>query len=77
MKNKSIPDPPGFEDLSKSEQLRYLQALWDRISEHPGDIPIPESHLRIAERRLKDYRKNPGTARPAYDVINHLSKKSV
>lgn len=38
MEHTSIPDPPGFSDLSKSEHILYLQTLWDRISEHPSDI---------------------------------------
>ena len=58
-------------------QLRYLQALWDRISEHPGDIPVPESHLRVAEQRLEDFRQDPDTAQPAYEVIDRLAKKDV
>jgi hypothetical protein len=39
-------------DLSKAEQIRYLQALWDRIAERPGDILVPESQLALAEERL-------------------------
>ena len=35
MEHASIPDPPGFSNLSKAEQIRYLQGLWDRISENP------------------------------------------
>ena len=38
----TIPEPAGFSDLSKADQIRYLQALWDRISETPGDTPVPE-----------------------------------
>ena len=35
MPETSIPTPPGFAELPKAEQVRYLQALWDEISEHP------------------------------------------
>lgn len=38
MESATIQDPPGFSDLSKAEQIRYLQALWDRITEKPGEI---------------------------------------
>ena len=48
----TIPEPAGFSDLSKTEQIRYLQALWDRISEMQGDSPVPESHLSLAAERL-------------------------
>ncbi len=76
MPETSIQTPPGFDDLSKTEQVRYLQSLWDQISRHPSDIPVPESHLRLAEDRLRRFRKNPATARPAFDVIDRLTHKS-
>lgn len=68
----TIPEPAGFSDLSKAEQIRYLQALWDRISETPGDILVPESHLNLAAERLAEYRRDPSRARPARDVLDRL-----
>jgi putative addiction module component (TIGR02574 family) len=65
--------PAGFDSLSKAEQIRYLQALWDSISERPGEIPVPESHLTLAEERLAEYRRDPGRARPARDVRDRLT----
>lgn len=50
MTHPPISDPPGFDELSKPEQIRYLEALWDRISQNDVDIPIPENHLEIAEQ---------------------------
>lgn len=55
MEHTTIPEPTGFSELSKAEQIRYLQALWDRIAERPGDIPVPESHIQLAEQRLAEY----------------------
>jgi putative addiction module component (TIGR02574 family) len=72
MDHTMIPDPPGFSELSKIEQIRYLQALWDRISEHPDDVPVLESHLLLAEERLADYRRDPSGARPAFEVLDEL-----
>ena len=37
MADLPIPEPPGFSDLTKAEQIRYLQALWDRIADQPGE----------------------------------------
>lgn len=74
MEPETIEAPPGFTELSKEEQIRYLQALWDRISEKPGEIPVPESHLTLAEDRLAEYRRDPVRARPACDVLDRLVK---
>jgi len=70
-----IPEPAGFSKLSKVEQIRYLQALWDRIAEKPGEIPVPESHLALAEKRLAEYRRDPTQAQPARDALNRLANK--
>lgn len=75
MKHSSIHEPPGFSKLSKAEQIRYVQALWDRIAESPGELPVPESHIDLAEQRLADYRRDPTRARSAHDVLKRLSKK--
>ena len=74
MPQTSLPTPPGFAELPKIEQVRYLQALWDQISENPDEIPVPESHLRLAEERLRRYRQTPASAQPAFDVIDRLSQ---
>jgi putative addiction module component (TIGR02574 family) len=76
MEYPSIPDPPGFSDLSKAEQIRYLQTLWDRISQNPADIPVLESHVTLVEERLADYRRNSEQAGSAYQVLDRLRKKS-
>lgn len=76
MRETSIQTPVGFNDLSKAEQVRYLQALWDQISQQPEEIPVPESHLQLLEERLRQHRENPSATRPAFDVIDRLSKKA-
>lgn len=73
MQSTSISEPPGFANLSKAEQIRYLQELWDRIAEQPGEVPVPESHLELAEERLAQYRRDPASARSAYEVLDRLA----
>lgn len=76
MPEASVPTPPGFDALSKAEQVRYLQALWDQISEDPGAVPVPETHLRLAEERLKRYREDPSRAHSAFEVLDRLADTS-
>lgn len=75
MQHTVIPEPPGFAELSKAEQVRYLQALWDRIAEKPGELPVPESHLELAEERLAEYRRDRTRAHSAHEVLDRLAKK--
>ena len=74
MAETSVPVPPGFTQMSKAEQVRYLQALWDHIAS-PGELPVPESHLELAEVRLMRYRNDPSTARSAFEILDRLTKK--
>ncbi len=74
MNHAAVPDPPGFEKLSRAEQIRYVQALWDRITGEGDEIPAPDSHLLVAEKRLEAYRRNPERARPAYEALDELTK---
>jgi len=75
MEHRAISEPPGFVELSKAEQVRYLQALWDRIAEQPGELPVPESHVLLAEERLGEYRRDPTRADSAHEVLDRLANK--
>ena len=75
MKFATVPEPPGFGKLSKREQVRYLQVLWDRIVDEPGEVPVPRGRVELAERRLADHRRDPSRARPAHDDLDRLAKK--
>ncbi|HEV7667531.1 MAG TPA: addiction module protein [Thermoanaerobaculia bacterium] len=75
MDRQEFVAPPGFADFSKTEQIEYLQALWDQIAESPEELPVPESHIALAERRLADYRRDPTLARPAFEDLDRLVKK--
>ena len=74
-KRTPVGEPAGFGALSKTEQIRCLQRLWDRISERPGEVPVPESHLLLAEERLAEYRRKPGRARPAHEALDRLTNR--
>ena len=75
MPDTLLPTPPGFTELSKVEQVKYLQSLWDQISERPDEIPVPESHLELVEERLRRYREGSSSSHPAFEVIDRLSQK--
>ncbi len=76
MAETTIPAPPGFSQLSKAEQVRYLQALWDQIAENPAALPVPESHLKLVEQRLKRHHDDPSPAHSAFEILDRLSNES-
>ena len=39
--------------LSKSEKLILVEALWDSIASDPNEVEVPEHHKEIIQDRLK------------------------
>jgi len=76
MAQTQIHVPPGFDDLPKIDQVRYLQELWDRIANCPGEVPAPDSHLDLAEARLRRHRDDPSASTAAIEVLDRLSRRS-
>jgi len=74
MDHTSVPDPAVFADLAPAEQIKYLQALWDRVLDSDCEIPVPAAHLELAGERLEDYRKAPEQARPAFELLDRLAR---
>lgn len=40
--------------LPPEERIDLLSQAWDAIAATPGDVPVPEWHLRELERRLAE-----------------------
>ena len=66
--------PPGFDDLPVSDQIDYVQSLWDRISAKPEKIPVPDWHIQVLEQRLAEEIKS-GESRPWQEVRDELRSK--
>lgn len=49
--------PPGFDDLSKEEQLTYVEELAN-YANASEDLQVPEWHWEILEKRLADPRED-------------------
>ncbi|GAA6619364.1 addiction module protein [Scytonema sp. NUACC26] len=44
--------PPGFEQLSKEQQIDYVQELWNLIVAAPDEVSMPDWHLEIVQNRI-------------------------
>ena len=76
MSNKlRLEIPPEFEAASWEERIAFVQALWDRMTEDPEKIPVPEHHKRILRERLEAYRENPERGRPWDEVRDEILQK--
>jgi putative addiction module component (TIGR02574 family) len=60
--------PPGFDDLTVEEQVDYVQALWERVSNKAAQVPAPSWHLEVVRERVAAYEADPQNARSWREV---------
>lgn len=42
----------NLDDLTPDEQLELLEEIWDRLSQHPANIPLSDAQRAELDRRL-------------------------
>jgi putative addiction module component (TIGR02574 family) len=55
-------DMSGLGDLSMTEKLRLVTALWDEIASSSEPIVVPEDILKEASRRAAEIAQDPSIA---------------
>lgn len=51
---------PELRTLSASDKLTLVTELWEDLASRPEDIPITPEQIAEVDRRLEEYRQNPG-----------------
>lgn len=67
--------PPGFDQLTVDEQIRYIQSLWDHIAGNVDQVPLAEWQRAILDERLTAHKNAPHEARPWPEVIDRLQDR--
>jgi len=62
--------PPGFDDLTPEEKVRYVGALWDRVIEDQANLPVSDAQ----RERLAAHQANPRAARPWSEVRREIEE---
>jgi hypothetical protein len=65
--------PPGFDDMTREEQLEYVQKLWDHLASNPDSVPVPDWHLDIVRERAESH--EPAAAKDWGDMRKRLKQK--
>ncbi len=66
--------PPGFDDLTPDEKVRYVGSLWDRIVADQDQLPISDAQRALVRQRLAAHQANPGAARPWSEVRRDIEQ---
>ena len=73
MEHTTIPEPLGFRELPKEQQILYVQTLRDSVADREDAVPALESQLRVAEERLQSIRQNPESVTCARQMLKDVA----
>ncbi len=65
--------PPGFDELTREEQLEYIQNLWDHVSADSASVPVPDWHLDVVKQRAESHETD--KAKGWGDIKSRLTEK--
>jgi putative addiction module component (TIGR02574 family) len=55
-----VEDMPQIARLTAAEKILLVEDIWDSIVTEQSNVAVPASHREELDRRLADYKKNPG-----------------
>ena len=70
-----IKDLPEIAQLSTPEKILLVEDFWDHICSDPASVPIPHSHLRELEGRLKRQTTQPGKLLSLEELQNRIDHR--
>jgi len=75
MDTPKIVIPPDFDSAPKTQQIAFVQELWDRIARDPTPVTFPEHHKRLLDERLDEHLSNSTAGSPWSEVRERLLAK--
>lgn len=66
--------PPGFDELTPEEKVRYVGALWDRVVADQANLPVSDEQRKLIRERLAAHQANPHAARPWSEVRREIEQ---
>jgi putative addiction module component (TIGR02574 family) len=62
-------------EMSISERLRLVEAIWDSIAEHPDALPLSGAEREELDRRWVEYLKDPAAGAPWAEVKARITAR--
>jgi putative addiction module component (TIGR02574 family) len=70
-----ISELPEIAKLSTPEKILLVEDLWDKITSDNSDIPVPESHKRELNKRIRRYKSAPGNLLSLKELKMRIEKR--
>lgn len=67
--------PPGFDQLSREDQLDYIEGLLNYVRSGARYVEVPDGHREILEKQLAYYRENGFEGTPWEEFEQELEKE--
>ncbi|MDO8140639.1 MAG: addiction module protein [Candidatus Brocadiales bacterium] len=71
----SVKDIPEIKKLSTAEKILLVEDLWDTIALDESAVPVPKSHMKELDRRLKSYESAPGNLLSLEELQTRIEKR--
>ena len=75
MGKTALTAPPGFNKLTVPQKIDYVQFLWNSIAADEDSVPVPEWQRALVDKRLAEYRADPGAALNLDAVLESIDEK--
>lgn len=70
-----ISDMPEIAKLSTPEKILLVEDLWDKIVSDESDVPVPPSHKKELNKRLRRYKTTPGSLLSLKELKARIEKR--
>ncbi len=71
----NIRQIPEISDLSTEDKIVLVEELWDSIRADVENLPIPNSHKKVLDERLKKHKENPDDVLTLDDLKQRIEKR--
>lgn len=70
-----VNDIPEINKLSTPEKILLVEDIWDSIASNEAVVPVPQSHMKELDRRLKRYESAPGNLLSLEELQARIEKR--
>ena len=70
-----VDDIPEIDSMSTPEKILFVEELWDKILNDESGIPVPQSHKDELDKRLRQYRAQPGNLLSLEELQGRIAQR--
>ncbi len=69
------PERAAIFDLSLAEKLQLVEELWNDIASTPDQVPIPEWHKAVLDRRQAQLDRDPSAVLTWEETLKRIKRR--